>query len=50
MQLDLDMGRYAVFVWSAWGISALVLGALAADSLARARRWAAELKAREGGE
>lgn len=50
MQLDLDMGRYAGFVWSAWAVSALVLGALVADTLRRARRWSAELKAREGGE
>ena len=42
--LDLDMGAYAAFVWPAWGISALVLGALAARALLAARRWSAELK------
>ena len=42
--LDLDMGRYAGFVWPAWGISAFVLGALAARALIAARRWSAELK------
>ena len=41
---DLDMGKYAAFVWPAWGISALVLGALAARALLAARRWSAELK------
>ena len=41
---DLDMGKYAAFVWPAWGISALVLGALAARALLAARRWWAELK------
>jgi len=41
---DLDMGRYAAFVWPAWGISALVLAAVAARTLIAARRWSAELK------
>ena len=42
--LDLDMGRYAAFVWPAWAISAVVLGALAARALIAARRWQAELR------
>ena len=42
--IDLDMGRYAAFIWPAWGLSALVLTALAARALVAARRWAAELK------
>ncbi len=42
--LDLDMGEYAAFVWPAWAVSALVLGALAARALLAARRWSAELK------
>lgn len=46
--IDLDMGRYAAFVWPAWGISALVLAALAARALVAARRWSAELKRLEG--
>ena len=36
---SLDVGRYAVFIWPAYGISALVLGALLVDSLVRAARW-----------
>ena len=44
MMLDLDMGRYAAFVWPAWGLSAFVLAALAARALIAARRWSAELK------
>lgn len=47
--IDLDMGRYAAFVWPAWGISALVLAALAARTGLAARRWTAELKRLEGG-
>ncbi len=42
--LDLDMGKYAAYVWPAWGISAVVLAALAARALLAARRWSAELK------
>jgi heme exporter protein D len=42
--LDLDMGRYAAFVWPAWALSAIVLAALAARALLAARRWSAELK------
>ena len=45
---DLDMGKYAAFVWPAWAISALVLAALAARALSAARRWSAELKRLEG--
>ncbi|HRJ65099.1 heme exporter protein CcmD [Brevundimonas sp. UBA2416] len=42
--LDLDMGKYAAFVWPAWGLSAVVLAALTARALTSARRWSAELK------
>ncbi len=42
--LDLDMGRYAAFVWPAWALSAAVLATLAARALVAARRWSAELK------
>jgi len=45
--LDLDMTPYAAFVWPAWGISALVLGAVAARALIMARRWDRALKAIE---
>ena len=37
--LHLDMGKYAVYIWPAYAISAAVLAALIWDSLARARRW-----------
>lgn len=40
---DLDMSPYAGFVWSAYAISALVLGALTASIWVRARRVAARL-------
>lgn len=35
---DLDMSPYAGFVWSAYGISALILGGLSASIWLRARR------------
>ena len=37
--MDLEFGRHAVYVWAAYGVSALVLLALVADTLLRARRW-----------
>ena len=40
---DLDMGRYAAFVWPAWALSAVVLAALAARAMIAARRWSGEL-------
>lgn len=50
----LEAGKYAVYVWPAYGASALVILGLVADTLLRARRWrrAAERKraARSGGE
>jgi heme exporter protein D len=46
---DLDMGRYAAFVWPAWAVSAAVLAGLAARALIAARRWSAELKRLEDG-
>ncbi len=44
MMLDLDMGRYAAFIWPAWALSAMVLAALTARAVMAARRWSAELK------
>lgn len=37
--LDLDMGKYAAYVWPCVAISALVIGWMVADSLLRAGRW-----------
>jgi heme exporter protein D len=42
--IDLDMGKYAPFVWPAWAISAVVLASLCARTLLAARRWKTELK------
>jgi heme exporter protein D len=46
--LHLDMGRYARFVWPAWGLSLLVVGGLTVQTVLGARRAARELARREG--
>jgi heme exporter protein D len=47
---DFDAGRYAVFVWPAYAVTALVFLVLILDTLLRARRWrrAAEAARRDG--
>jgi heme exporter protein D len=47
LMIDLDMSPYAAFVWPAWGISALALGALVARAWIAGRRAKAALKALE---
>lgn len=42
--LDFEMGKYAAYVWPAWGVSAVVLAALCARALIAARKWNAALK------
>jgi heme exporter protein D len=37
--LHLETGKYAFFVWSAYGITAAVFAILIASSLNHARRW-----------
>jgi heme exporter protein D len=37
--LDLDMGKYAGFVWPCYGLSVLVIGWMVCSTLAAARRW-----------
>lgn len=44
----LAMGGYAAYVWPAYGVAGLVLGGMAAASLALLRRRRAELAALEG--
>lgn len=35
----LHVGRYAAFIWPAYGLSVLVIGGLILDTLLRSRRW-----------
>ena len=37
--LDFDAGKYALFVWPAFGLTALVFAAMIVGSLSHARRW-----------
>ena len=36
---DFDMTPYAAYVWPAWGLSLVALGALTLRQLLAARRW-----------
>jgi len=42
MGLDLDAGKYAFYVWAAYGASAVVIAAMVADTLIRSGRWRRE--------
>ena len=37
--LDLDTGRYALFVWPAYAVTAVVFAGMIAGVLVKARRW-----------
>lgn len=37
--LDLDAGEYALFLWPAFGFTALVFAGMITASLSHARRW-----------
>ena len=50
MTPDFDMGKYAAFVWPAYAVTALMLAALIADSLVRARRWRREAERLKAGD
>ncbi|ATQ45129.1 heme exporter protein CcmD [Caulobacter mirabilis] len=47
MMLDFDAGKYALYVWPAYAVSAAVFVWMIADSLLRARRWREELERRK---
>jgi heme exporter protein D len=42
MSFDFDAGKYAVYLWPAFAISALAFAWMIADSLLGARRWRRE--------
>jgi heme exporter protein D len=42
--LDFAAGKYAVFVWPAYGLTAIVFAALIVETLLRARRWRREVE------
>jgi heme exporter protein D len=43
--LHLDTGKYAFFVWSAYGITAVVFAILIVGALNHSRRWKARAEA-----
>lgn len=43
--LDLDAGRYAAYVWPAYGVTALVILGMVVGSLRHARHWKARAEA-----
>ena len=45
--LDFNAGKYALFVWPAYGLTALVFVVMVVDLLARARRWRRAVERRE---
>jgi heme exporter protein D len=46
--LHLEAGKYALFLWPAYGLSAAVLILLVAQTLLSARRWRRAAEARKG--
>ena len=43
---NLDFGKYAAFIWAAYGLSAIVLGVLVLQTWLSARRWRREAERR----
>ena len=46
--IDLDTGKYAFFVWTAYGVSAAVFAILTVSSILHARHWKARAEALMG--
>ncbi|WP_425995336.1 heme exporter protein CcmD [Caulobacter sp. DWR1-3-2b1] len=42
--MDFDAGKYAIYIWPAFGITISAFAWMIVDSLAQARRWRAELE------
>ncbi len=44
---NLELGKYAFYIWPPYIVSALVIAGLTLDTLLRARRWKREVERRE---
>ena len=44
---NLELGKYAIYIWPSYIATVVVIGALAVDSVLRARRWKREADRRE---
>ena len=42
--LNLETGKYAFYIWTAYGLSAAVIAAMIAASLSLSRRWKARFE------
>ena len=45
--LDFDAGKDAIFVWTAYGLTAAIFVLMVADTLVRAWRWRRRVRRRE---
>lgn len=43
-RLDFTYGEYAIFIWPAFALTAVVLAGLVVEALLRARRWRSALR------
>ena len=48
MTLHLEAGKYALYLWPAYGLSAVVIAVLIAEALLKARRWRRAAEALDG--
>ncbi|THD57732.1 heme exporter protein CcmD [Phenylobacterium sp.] len=48
--IHLETGKYAFYVWTAYGVSAAVMAVMVAGALAHARRWKAKFEALNQGQ
>ena len=44
---DFDAGKYALFVWGAWGATGIIFAWMVVDSCLRARLWRRRVDAAE---
>jgi heme exporter protein D len=44
---NFELGKYAIYIWPPYVITALVIGAFVLDSVLRARHWKREVERRE---
>lgn len=44
---NLELGKYALYIWPSYIATALVIAGLVADTLLRTRRWKREVERRE---
>ena len=44
---NLELGKYALYIWPPYILTALIIAALVVDTLVRAGRWKREVERRE---